>query len=116
MGDGHNVHPDGSRLCLPAADWFSRRVLAWRLSITLGVDFCLEAVEDALARARPGDRQIEMNGAGGIRPLQLKENSVGHISRRLVRMRHGMGTDCHNGLSETPAAFRPSAVIVIKNG
>ena len=31
-------------------DWFSRRVLAWRLSITLGVEFCLEAVEEALAR------------------------------------------------------------------
>ena len=31
-------------------DWFSRRVLAWRLSITLEVEFCLEAVEDALAR------------------------------------------------------------------
>ena len=31
-------------------DWFSRRVLAWRLSITMEVDFCLDAVEEALAR------------------------------------------------------------------
>ena len=31
-------------------DWFSRRVLAWRLSITLEADFCTEAVEEALAR------------------------------------------------------------------
>jgi putative transposase len=31
-------------------DWFSRRVLAWRLSITMEVDFCIEAVEEALAR------------------------------------------------------------------
>nr|ART40260.1 K399 [uncultured bacterium] len=31
-------------------DWYSRRVLAWRLSITLTTDFCLEAVEDALQR------------------------------------------------------------------
>jgi len=31
-------------------DWYSRRVLAWRLSITLTTDFCLEAVEEALAR------------------------------------------------------------------
>jgi transposase InsO family protein len=31
-------------------DWFSRRVLAWRVSITLEVDFCLEAVEEALSR------------------------------------------------------------------
>jgi putative transposase len=31
-------------------DWFSRRVLAWRVSITMEVDFCLEAVEEALAQ------------------------------------------------------------------
>jgi putative transposase len=36
-------------------DWFSRRVLAWRLSITMEVEFCLEAVTEALARhGRPG--------------------------------------------------------------
>jgi putative transposase len=31
-------------------DWFSRRVLAWRLSITLETAFCIEALEEALAR------------------------------------------------------------------
>jgi putative transposase len=31
-------------------DWFSRRVLAWRVSITLEADFCIEALEEALAR------------------------------------------------------------------
>ena len=31
-------------------DWHTRRVLAWRVSITLDVQFCLEAVEEALAR------------------------------------------------------------------
>ena len=31
-------------------DWFSRKVLAWRLSITLSADFCIEALEEALAR------------------------------------------------------------------
>jgi len=36
-------------------DWFSRRVLAWRLSITLSADFCVEALEEALARyGKPG--------------------------------------------------------------
>jgi putative transposase len=30
-------------------DWFSRRIPAWRVSITMEVDFCLEAVEEALA-------------------------------------------------------------------
>jgi putative transposase len=31
-------------------DWFSRRVLSWRVSITMELEFCLEAVEEALAR------------------------------------------------------------------
>ena len=31
-------------------DWFSRRVMSWRVSITMEVEFCLEAVEEALAR------------------------------------------------------------------
>ena len=31
-------------------DWFSRKVLAWRLSITLDAVFCIEAVEEAIAR------------------------------------------------------------------
>ncbi len=31
-------------------DWFSRKVLAWRLSITLSADVCVEALEEALAR------------------------------------------------------------------
>lgn len=31
-------------------DWFTRRVLAWRVSITLEADFCIEAVEKALWR------------------------------------------------------------------
>jgi putative transposase len=31
-------------------DWFSRRVLAWRLSITMEASFCVATLEDALAR------------------------------------------------------------------
>ena len=29
-------------------DWFSRRVLAWKLSITMEISFCIEALEEAL--------------------------------------------------------------------
>jgi putative transposase len=36
-------------------DWYSRRVLAWRVSITMGTDFCIEAVEEAIHRhGKPG--------------------------------------------------------------
>src|ERR1700677_581705 len=31
-------------------DWHTRRVLSWRVSITMEADFCIEAVNEALAR------------------------------------------------------------------
>ena len=31
-------------------DWYSRRVLAWRLPVTMEAGFCVEALEEALAR------------------------------------------------------------------
>jgi putative transposase len=31
-------------------DWFSRRVLAWRLSITMDTSFCIEALEEAIEK------------------------------------------------------------------
>jgi putative transposase len=34
-------------------DWYSRYVLAWRLSNSLDVDFCVEALEEALRCGRP---------------------------------------------------------------
>jgi putative transposase len=34
-------------------DWYSRYVLSWRLSNTLDGRFCLDALEEALARGRP---------------------------------------------------------------
>jgi putative transposase len=36
-------------------DWFSRAVLAWRISNTMAVDFCVEALEDALGHHGPPD-------------------------------------------------------------
>jgi len=31
-------------------DWHSRRILAWRLSISMDTDFCIDAVEEAITR------------------------------------------------------------------
>jgi putative transposase len=36
-------------------DWFSRRVLAWRLSNTLDSSFCIEALQEALGRFQKPD-------------------------------------------------------------
>lgn len=44
--------PMAKGYCYLAAvvDWFTRRVLAWRLSITMETCFCIEALEEALAK------------------------------------------------------------------
>jgi len=34
-------------------DWYTRYVLAWRLSNTLDVDFCLDALQEALSHGNP---------------------------------------------------------------
>jgi putative transposase len=36
----------------PAAvmDWFARRILVWQLSNTMEASFCIDAVEEALAK------------------------------------------------------------------
>jgi putative transposase len=34
-------------------DWFSRFVLSWSLSLTMEIDFCLEALKSALRQGRP---------------------------------------------------------------
>ena len=34
-------------------DWFSRYVISWRLSLSLAVEFCLEALDEALNHAQP---------------------------------------------------------------
>jgi putative transposase len=34
-------------------DWYSRYVLSWRLSNTLDVDFCADALKEALSKGRP---------------------------------------------------------------
>ena len=42
--------PRGFAYLVAIIDWYSRRVLSWRLSITLETSFCIEALEEALSR------------------------------------------------------------------
>jgi putative transposase len=55
-------------------DWFSRRVLAWRLSITMEADFCVEALQEAIARhGKPSifntDQGVQFTSAGFLDEL-----------------------------------------------
>ena len=44
---------DGFVYLVAVMDWFSRFVLSWALSVTMEVDFCVEALKRALRRGRP---------------------------------------------------------------
>ena len=62
-------------------DWFSRKVLAWKLSITLAADFCIEALEEALARhGRPeifnSDQGSQFTSAEFIKVLKQAEVAI----------------------------------------
>jgi putative transposase len=62
-------------------DWFSRKVLAWTLSITLSADFCIEALEEALSRhGRPDifntDQGSQFTSAEFIKVLKAAEIAI----------------------------------------
>jgi putative transposase len=58
-------------------DWFSRRVLSWRLSITLEADFCVEALQEAIVRhGQPEifntDQGVQFTSAGFLEELESR--------------------------------------------
>ena len=62
-------------------DWFSRKVLAWKLSITLSADFCIEALEEALSRhGRPDifntDQGSQFTSADFIKVLKAAKIAI----------------------------------------
>ena len=59
-------------------DWFSRRVLAWRVSITLEADFCVEALRDAMHRhGQPEifntDQGVQFTSAAFLTELETQD-------------------------------------------
>ncbi len=58
-------------------DWFSRRVLAWRLSIGMETDFCVEALREAMSRyGKPEifntDQGVQFTAAAFIETLSAQ--------------------------------------------
>lgn len=73
----HMVH--GFMYLVAIIDWFSRYVLSWRLSNTLDVDFCLEALDEALSYGKPdifntdqGSQFTSVSFTGRLIPEQIK--------------------------------------------
>jgi len=65
-------------------DWYSRYVLAWRISNSLDADFCVEALEEALKKGRPDvfntDQGSQFTGkAWAFTGLLEKQGVTGHL-------------------------------------
>lgn len=64
-------------------DWYSRRVLSWRLSNTMETDFCIEALKEALSWfGRPGIFNIDPGS-------QFNSPRFTGVARRWRAGRHG---------------------------
>ena len=103
-------------------DWFSRCVLAWQLSNSMDVEFCLEALEDALRHGRPEifntdqgsqftsgqfterlEREsiaISMDGKGRAIDNVMIERLWRTVKYENIYLKeYATGTDCHEGLT-----------------
>src|SRR5690242_21057613 len=60
-------------------DWYSRYVIAWRLSNTLDGSFCLEMLEEALGGGRPEvfntDQGVQFTAAAFTADFHARENN-----------------------------------------
>lgn len=104
-------------------DWHSRYVLSWRLSNSMDVEFCLEALDEALRRRRPevfntdqGSQftsreftgrleresiQISMDGKGRALDNRMVERLWRTVKyERLYVKDWPTGADCQKGLTE----------------
>lgn len=66
-------------------DWYSRHVLAWRLSNTLDGTFCVEALEESLRRGRPeifnSDQGVQYTAAAFTSRLLDARVAISMVSR-----------------------------------
>jgi putative transposase len=103
-------------------DWFSRYVLSWRLSNSMDVDFCIEALEEAFAFGKPEifntdqgsqftsreftgalksqDIAISMDGKGRAIDNVMIERLWRTVKYEEVYLKeYASGTDCSKGLA-----------------
>jgi putative transposase len=72
--------PRGYLYLVAIMDWFSRYVIAWRLSNTLDAEFCLDALDQALAGGRPSifntDQGVQFTSDAFTGRLQKAEVAI----------------------------------------
>lgn len=61
-------------------DWYSRYVIAWRLSNTLDAGFCVETAEEALSKAKPDisntDQGVQFTSDDWLNPFLSKQVQI----------------------------------------
>jgi putative transposase len=68
-------------------DWFSRRVLAWRLSITMETAFCVEALQEAMDRhGQPEVFNTDQGVLLGLDPGITSADFIDELATRGVRI------------------------------
>jgi putative transposase len=77
--------------CVAIVDWYSRMVLAWRLSNTMDASFCIEALEEALLRYDTpeifnSDQGAQFADGDFITALERSGTRISMESRRLTAM------------------------------
>ena len=81
-------------------DWFSRFVLSWALSVTMEMDFCVEALKRALRRGRP---EIFNSDQGS---QFTSEKFTGELESADIADQHGRARALHGQhLHRTAVAF-----------
>ena len=104
-------------------DWFSRHVLSWRLSNSMDVEFCLEALDEALCHGRPeifntdqgsqftsaeftgrltkASIAISMDGKGRAIDNVMIERLWRTVKYENIYVKdYATGADCHQGLTK----------------
>ena len=79
-------------------DWYSRRVLAWRVSNTFDSDFCVEALEDALIHYGP-PAIFNTDQALSSRPRRLRRCSKPMRGPSAWTARDAGSTTCSSSVS-----------------
>jgi transposase InsO family protein len=93
-------------------DWFSRRVLAWRLSITMEAAFCVEALEDAMARhGKPEILNTDSQRIGVSSRWCCPQAVYSVVRRQMIQ-----SSSCCSGMRSTLRTFQRAVSVFSRRG
>ena len=105
-------------------DWASRRVLAWRVSISMNTDFCIEALEEAFERhGKPeifntdqGSQFTSLAFTGALQARGIRISMDGWRATIILTGRIASRTDVTLALLSFDGCFLPWQCVVFASG